>query len=117
MIEGDHNSQRPQHFINSAMIFLRNTLQVNQLLSEETRRERPKPPQSEEREYAPVDDMDFYFGGAGIRPPPVDFNALKSEGIELPEGFEEMDPELKAAILDSIEIERAMKAQSTGNSP
>lgn len=29
MMEGDHNSPRPQHFFTSAMIFLRNTLQVN----------------------------------------------------------------------------------------
>lgn len=119
LIEGDHNSQRPQDFTNSAMVFLRNTLQVNQLLTEETRRERPKPPQSENREFAQVDDMDLFFTGAGLMgrnpPPPVDFDSLKNEGIELPEGFEEMDEELKMAILESIEVERAMKGKQQEN--
>lgn len=35
-------------------------------------------------------------------PEPIDFEALKNEGIELPDGFEDMDDELKSAIIDSI---------------
>lgn len=35
--EGDHNSSRPDFFNNSAVIFFTNTLQVNQLLTEENR--------------------------------------------------------------------------------
>ena len=35
--EGDHNSTRPDFFKNSAAIFFVNTLQVNNLLTEETK--------------------------------------------------------------------------------